>query len=246
MKTYQIHLIRHGIIDGNLKGQYIGVTDQPLAPEGVRQLLELKERYQYPQAQRYFCSPLLRCKQTMKVLYPEADPTLVPGFSECSFGVFEGKSAQELEQDPRFIQWMEEGGTGAPPEGESGVDFQIRCCNAFIELVQGLMKTGTTSAVVVAHGGTIMSILAAFGLPRANFFDWMCQNGHGYSLRVTPSLWMSGQVVEAYQMLPLGYGPQRTDEQKIILDVAREAADRAYGRPEEPKYEAPERKGDEP
>ena len=70
-----------------------------------------------------------------------------------------------------------------------------------------------------------MSILAAFGLPRANFFDWMCQNGHGYSLRVTPSLWMSGQVVEAYQMLPLGYGPQRTDEQKIILDVAREAAD---------------------
>lgn len=91
-----------------------------------------------------------------------------------------------------------------------------------------------------------MSILAAFGLPRANFFDWMCQNGHGYSLRVTPSLWMSGQVVEAYQMLPLGCGPKRADEGKIILDVAREAADRAYGKPATAEDAQQREQGDEP
>ena len=125
MKTYQIHLIRHGIIDGNLKGQYIGVTDQPLAPEGVRQLLELKERYQYPQAQRYYCSPLLRCKQTMKVLYPEADPIPVPGFSECSFGVFEERAPRNWNRIPGLSTGWRKGGPARPPKGKAGWTFRF-------------------------------------------------------------------------------------------------------------------------
>ena len=50
MKSYTIHLISHGLTDGNTKGQYIGSTDVPLAPEGLTQLLQLKERFQYPNA----------------------------------------------------------------------------------------------------------------------------------------------------------------------------------------------------
>ena len=38
MKSYTIHLIRHGISQGNLLGQYIGVTDSPLSKEGKEQL----------------------------------------------------------------------------------------------------------------------------------------------------------------------------------------------------------------
>ena len=64
-----------------------------------------------------------------------------------------------------------------------------------------------------------MAILASFGLPRANFYDWMTGNGCGYSVRVTPVLWMSGRVMEVYARLPL----DRREEDEVIY-AARQAA----------------------
>lgn len=50
MKTFKLHLIRHGMTAGNLQGLYIGSgTDLPLCDEGRAQLAELKERFVYPQ-----------------------------------------------------------------------------------------------------------------------------------------------------------------------------------------------------
>nr|WP_317412309.1 histidine phosphatase family protein [uncultured Solibaculum sp.] len=229
MKSYTIHLIRHGLTDGNAKGQYIGSTDLPLAPEGLAQLLDLKERFVYPKADAYFTSPLLRCRQTLKALYPDSKPLVIPGLSECNFGRWEGKTANDLQSDPEFVQWIEAGGKDAPPGGESSAQFQARCCEAFSKVVEGLMKTGTTSAVIVTHGGVIMTLLATFGLPRANFYDWLVDSGCGYSVRITPNLWMRGQVVEVYDLLPSGIHQPGSDNQAIVLDIAREAANRAWG-----------------
>ena len=45
MKTFKLHLIRHGMTAGNLQGLYIGSgTDLPLCDEGRAQLADLKER----------------------------------------------------------------------------------------------------------------------------------------------------------------------------------------------------------
>ena len=49
MKYYKLHLIRHGLTQGNLDGRYIGSgTDLPLCAEGRAQLEELKAKFQYP------------------------------------------------------------------------------------------------------------------------------------------------------------------------------------------------------
>ena len=37
MKSYLIHLIRHGASAGNCRGRYIGRTDSPLAMESVQE-----------------------------------------------------------------------------------------------------------------------------------------------------------------------------------------------------------------
>ena len=48
MKTFKLHLIRHGLTSGNLQGLYIGSgTDIPLCDEGRAQLAELKERFSH-------------------------------------------------------------------------------------------------------------------------------------------------------------------------------------------------------
>ncbi|MDF2632906.1 MAG: histidine phosphatase family protein [Caproiciproducens sp.] len=233
MKSYTIHLIRHGITEGNLLGQYVGRTDLPLAQEGIAHLEELKHGSPYPTAQVYYCSPLKRCVQTLRILYPEAQPIVVEDLRECDFGDWEGKTAKELaDSDENFAEWMESNRVVTPPNGESGGVFMQRVCAAFEKIVEGMMRSGTSSAVIVAHGGTIMSILSAYGLPRANFYDWMTENGCGYSLRITPGLWMRSMVAEVYATIP-EKPVSEEDDQKLVINLAREAADRAFGKKEE-------------
>lgn len=234
MKSYTIHLIRHGITQGNLLGQYIGITDSPLAPEGIERLLAQKDKHPYPQAELYYTSPLSRCRDTLKLLYPEADPTVIDDFRECNFGRWEGKSAHDLQNDPDFVNWMQAGGQMAAPEGEASGKFIQRTCLAFEQMVEGMLRSGRTSAVIVAHGGTLMAILSAYGLPRAPFYDWMTEPGCGYSLRITPGLWMRSMVAEVYETIPPR--PKASERKSNLIDFAREAAKRAYA-PDNPQKE---------
>ncbi len=123
--------------------------------------------------------------------------------AECDFGDWENKTAEELKDDPKFSEWMAKGQNAAPPNGESSAVFMHRVCVGFETLVKNMMFTGTNSAVLVTHGGVIMTILAAYGLPRAKLTDWMCDPGYGYSIRITPSLWTRSMVGEVFQLLPI-------------------------------------------
>lgn len=82
MKTYRIHWIRHGMTKGTIQGRDIGVTDVPIAPEGIDRLNALRQRTHYPKATAYFTSPLRRCTQTLQILYPECSPLVVDDLRE--------------------------------------------------------------------------------------------------------------------------------------------------------------------
>ena len=235
MKSYTIHLIRHGMTAGNKEGRYIGSTDLPLSEAGANRLKTLAAEYPYPRAAVYFCSPLKRCTQTLKLLYPEAKPILIDGFRECDFGAWENKTAEEIAaDDPAFARWISgQGKEVTPPGGESGGVFMQRTCAAFEKIVKGLMTSGITSAAIVAHGGTLMSILSAYGLPRAKFYDWMTESGCGYSMRITPGLWMRSMVGEVFAEIP--EKRKKDDDGVMMIDLAREAAEKAFGKQEKDK-----------
>ena len=203
MKSYIIHLIRHGAIDETLSGKYIGTTDVPLSDKGKMDLKKLDYEYRYPGTQVVFTSPLKRCTETCKILYPELNPLSITALSECNFGEWEGKTAEELKSDPDFEKWLAGDNSVKPPRGESNADFTRRICRMFESIVEGLMKTGTTESVIVTHGGVIMTLLAVYGLPQAKPFEWTMDNGFGYSLRVTPMLWQRDKVCEVFQTIPL-------------------------------------------
>lgn len=232
MKSYLIHLIRHGITAGNETGRYVGSTDLPLSAAGVRQIQKLAAAHAYPQVQAYFAAPQKRCVQTLRLLYPQAKPIEIPGFRECDFGRWEGKSAAEIaSEDPKFAQWVSGNGKAVtPPGGESGGVFMQRVCAAFEKVVEGMLRSGVTSAAAVVPGGALMAILSTYGLPRAKFYDWMAENGCGYSMRITPGLWMRSMVGEVYAKVPADLGK---DSGASAIDLGREAADRAFG-PSEP------------
>ena len=59
-------------------------------------------------------------------------------------------------------------------------------------------------------GGTIMTLLSTYGLPRAKFYDWLTANGCGYTLRITPGLWMRSMVAEVEDTIP----PREENQQR--------------------------------
>lgn len=202
MKSYTIHLIRHGITIANTNGIYAGITDYSLSKYGIEHLDELKKNYQYPNSEILYTSPLKRCTQTCEILYPEVESVVVQEFIECNFGDWEGKSVEQLKNNENFQNWLNSNKKVSPPNGESSQDFSIRICTAFDKLVEKIIKAGITNSAIVTHGGVIMILLTVFGLPRANFNDWIVENGCGYSVRITPSLWMRDKVMEVYNTVP--------------------------------------------
>ena len=202
MKSYNIHFIRHGEISPTLKGRYIGTTDVPLSDEGKVQIRKLNATMDYPYAKAVFTSPLKRCTQTAKLLYPDVEPLVIDQLMECNFGEWENKTADELGDDENFSKWLAGDNEVKPPRGESTADFTRRICIMFESIVNGLIKTGTTDAVIITHGGVMNILLAVYGLPQAKPFDWACDCGYGYSLRVTPALWMRDKVTEVYALIP--------------------------------------------
>ncbi len=202
MKSYKIHLIRHGLTEANEKGLYLGRTDLPLSPTGLADLLQKKEEALYPEAKHFYTSPLMRCKQSLEVLYPGCAAETVPQLAECDFGDWDGKSAAELKLDDAFQKWIT-GASAQIPNGEDAAAFQARVMAAFEGIVEDVMKQNDGDAVICTHGGVIMMIMAAYALPQADASAWGAEPGCGFTVRVSPSLWMREPVVEAIDYAPL-------------------------------------------
>lgn len=210
MKTYKLHILRHGLTKGNLQGLYVGHTDMPLCQEGIDQINDMKRDYTYPQADFVFSSPLKRCTSTAKLIYPSITPIIIEDLIEYDFGEFDGKAADELhEKQPLFDSWLAGKEGVKPPFGESNEEFAKRVCECFVKIVDGIIKSDTDNACIVTHGGVLMTILANCALPEAQPHEWMTPAGCGYTLRITPSLWLSGRKLEAVEEIPIVPGEPR-------------------------------------
>ena len=203
MRTFKIHLIRHDLPEGSELGQYVGHTDVPLSAEGKKQLKDMKSDFEYPSVSAVITSPLDRCLETARVLYPDLSPMIFDGLIEYDFGEFEGMTADELKGDKEFAEWLAGGEEAAAPFGESNGDFAKRVCSCFSDIVDGVIRSGVDSVAVITHGGVIMTIMQYFALPEAPMHDWLTPNGCGYTLNVIPSIWGNIKKAEAMAEIPL-------------------------------------------
>ncbi len=176
-------LIRHGTTRGNLERRFIGVTDDPLSPEGIA-LAEEAARY-LPAVDRVYCSPLQRCRETAGLLWPEAEKTVIAELRENDFGAFENKNHEDLKDDPTYQQWVASGDYDRIPVGEKPREAMERTARGLMKLLADAKDHSCELAGVVAHGGTLMNLLWQFGRPaRPTYHDWLCKNCNGYRVAV--------------------------------------------------------------
>lgn len=180
-------MIRHGMTMGNLQKRYIGSTDEMLCDEGRRELCDGLEKNRYPVVDIVYASPLRRCIETAKLIYPGREVRLADEFRECCFGIFENRSYEELRDTKAYKQWLDSGGEVAFPGGEARSDF-VRRCEAgmnrlFREWKKEPDKWHDRRIAFVVHGGTIMALLSAFDSRRKSFYEYQVENGGGFVCR---------------------------------------------------------------
>lgn len=175
-------LIRHGATRSNKEHRYLGKTDEALSEEGKKKLEEYKKLQYYPDIDCLYSSPLKRCVQTAKILYPGFQCMQIEEWKEIDFGAFEGKNHIELQGDERYQEWIDSNGMLPFPEGESREEFIARCDKGFRkmiqEVIQGKEKEEHLAIGMIVHGGTIMAILSKYF--DGDYFDYRVVNGKGY------------------------------------------------------------------
>lgn len=189
----KIVFIRHLPTPGNEKRQYIGHTDEHLSDAAVEAFHRRKDTY--PDVQCVIASPMKRCIETARLIYPDVEIRTEPMLRECDFGLFEGKTYEDLKEHPAYIEWLESGGTTAFPGGEAQKVFRERCAEGVRKWISILTGEGAESAAFVVHGGTIMAALSQLAEEPYDFYHWQVENGGGFTAEVSEEDWKRGKKV---------------------------------------------------
>lgn len=203
MKGYRLSLIRHSFTEANENGMYIGCkTDLPLSKKGKDILLDTLDEYRYPRVERVYTSPLLRCKQTCEILFPDRQIVAMDDLKELDLGDFDGKTVDELINREDYKNWLKGGVENTPPNGESIQSLVVRSYSALTRIIMNMMDEEFTHCAIVTHVGIIKNMLSCFGLPKINPKDIYIDAGEGAEILVTAEMWQRSQAFEILGKVP--------------------------------------------
>ena len=182
LDSVELVIMRHGATKGNEERRYVGAIDAPLTPLGCSQAVAAGI---HPEVERVYVTTLIRSQQTAAICFPCAEQVIVDGLQEMDFGVFGGRTADEMVDDAEYRAWVDGYCEGQCPGGESREQVIARVCRALGRLVSHAQKAGEGRVIVVAHGGTMMAALDRHSVdhPERDYYEWNVPNCQGYVLK---------------------------------------------------------------
>ena len=164
MKT--IYFIRHGQTKYNVEGRFVGSTDLPLSEDGRKQIFNKWDSIKsHIERDIIFTSPMKRCIETAGIIFPYDTFEVINNMREMNFGMFEGKTHDELEYLEEYRYFRETKGKSKIPKGE---------------MIISMDKKDANNAVLVCHGGVIMALFAMLCSESNDIYYYHVDNGAGY------------------------------------------------------------------
>lgn len=158
----RLWFIRHGEVEADYVGTFLGSTDIGLSDLGRHQAQAVSSYLEEAKVDAVVSSPLQRARQTAA---PVAEATgteldVRRPFAEMDFGDWEGKAWSEIEaEDPAFAAtWQADPGENACPNGDSANAFAARVHDGLQEVLETYRGR---SVALFAHAGTNRAILSA-------------------------------------------------------------------------------------
>ena len=191
----KLTLLRHGMTAWNLEKRVQGRIDQPLCQKGRQQLAALALPPSL-RACRWYCSPLLRARQTAEALGLESiefEAALI----EMSWGAWEGQILKPLRRKLGETMRRNErrGLDFLPPGGESPRQVQAR----LRPWLQAVARDGSDSCAIT-HKGIIRcmySLASGWGMRGDCPVDFTWNAAHQFELGD------GGSVLDSYREISL-------------------------------------------
>lgn len=178
MKT--IYFIRHGQTKYNVEGRFVGSTDLPLTENGRKNIYDLwYERSKHIDKEVIYSSPMKRCIETAHIIFPDEHLEIIKNMREMNFGVFEGKTHDELMDMQAYRNFRATSGKEKIPHGESGIEFGMRVLKGFFEMIGHMNKNSYETAALICHGGVIMAIFSMLCEESDDIYYYHRDNGQG-------------------------------------------------------------------
>ena len=99
----KILFIRHGQTKNNADKKWLGSTDVSLWEEGINALLKNKSTIdKYKPFEKLYSSPMKRCIETAKIYFDDMNYEIINDLRERGFGDFEGKTYNDLKDNPYY------------------------------------------------------------------------------------------------------------------------------------------------
>ncbi len=152
----QLVLVRHGVTAWNRERRFQGQTDTPLSDEGRLQARRTGRRLSGEPVAAVYSSDLMRARETAVEIARAVglDVADEAGLRERSYGVFEGRTHDEIRRDfvDHYRRWSAREPDFQLPGGETLRAVHDRVLAAMRAI--GLRHAGQT-VVLVTHGGVL-------------------------------------------------------------------------------------------
>ena len=174
----RLYFIRHGKTQYNEERRYLGTSDLSLSTNGRNELVSKWSSGNFGiEFNCIYSSPMKRCIETSEIIFPDEKPVIINDIKEMDFGIFEGKSYDELALDPVYKEFIKTRGLSLVPEAEKGVDFASRVQKGFFEILADMNKHSFDNAVIISHGGVVMALFAALCKESSDIYYYAINNG---------------------------------------------------------------------
>jgi alpha-ribazole phosphatase len=148
----EIYLIRHTTPKVE-KGICYGQADLDITETFLEEVEAIKPHLP-KEGVKVYSSPLQRCKKLADALFADFDIDIHEDLMELNCGQWELQPWNDIPK-AEIQPWMDDFVNVRVPQGESYVDLHNRVVNRFNQIV-----AKQESAVIVAHGGVLRSILS--------------------------------------------------------------------------------------
>ncbi|MFI1988678.1 histidine phosphatase family protein [Actinoplanes sp. NPDC020271] len=183
-------LLRHGRTTANATGELAGRLPVELDETGRAQAARVAERLAGIPLAAVVSSPLIRCRQTVGLALPGAEPVLDDGLIECGYGEWEGRPLKELAKEPLWPVVQQHPSAVTFPGGESMASMSARGIAAVRAWDEKVAAEHGPEAIWLAcsHGDVIKAIVAdAMGLHLDQFQRIVADPASITVIRYTPT-----------------------------------------------------------
>jgi broad specificity phosphatase PhoE len=155
-----LYFLRHGETTYSRRGDYCGILDPELTPEGAQMAEAFAQAYKSLPWSAIYVSPMQRTIATAKPLCEALGMSMQirEGLKEMNFGAWEDKSPEWVKEHhlEDYINWLTEPAWNPPTGGETAVEVASRAMLVISE-IEGKHLEG--NVLVVSHKTTIRIIL---------------------------------------------------------------------------------------